>query len=68
MSRGKVLEYNVERGFGSIIDDESGQQLRVYANYLNLEPNQTLKKGLAVEYDVENIRNGQWVVNVKILK
>jgi len=66
MSKGKVKEYDSERGYGIIIDFDTGQQLTVYANYISLKKGEILKKGDEVEYDTEKSRNGNWAVNVKI--
>jgi len=44
MSKGKVKEYNLDRGYGTVIDFDTGQQLTVYANYINLKKIKFLKK------------------------
>ena len=67
MSKGKIKEYNQERGFGAIIDLETGQEFAVYANYLLLKAGEVLKKGQEVEYEIENQRNEKWAVNVRVL-
>jgi cold shock CspA family protein len=67
VAKGKVREYDLERGYGVIIDSDTGQQLTVYANYLHLKKGETLKKDSGVEYEIENERNGPWAVNVRIV-
>ena len=67
MSKGKVKEYNSDRGCGDIIDFETGRQLTVYGNYINLKKNEILKENQEVEYEIENHRGGDWAVNVRIL-
>ena len=66
MSKGKVREYDPNRGFGVIIDTETGQQLSVYANYVNLPDGDVLKKDLEVEYEMKNDRHGNWASNVRL--
>ena len=58
MSKGKVKEYNSDRGHGTVIDFDTGQQLTVYANYINLKKNEILKENQEVEYEIENHRGG----------
>jgi len=67
MSKGKVKEYNLDSGYGTVIDFDTGQQLTVYANYINLKKNEILKENQEVEYEIENHRGGDWAVNVRIL-
>jgi cold shock CspA family protein len=64
---GTVKEYNKQRGYGVIIDSESGAFFTVYANYLVLKAGEELRQGQAVEFDVENYYNDKCTVNVKIL-
>ena len=67
MSKGKVKEYDSNRGYGIIVDSQTGQQLAVYANYINLKKGEILKEGEEVEYEIENNRTRNWAINVKIL-
>ena len=67
MSKGKVKEYNSNRGYGIIVDLDSGQSLTVYANYVQLKKDETLKAGQEVEYEIQDNRGENWAVNVKIL-
>ncbi len=67
VSKGKVKEYNLDRGYGTVIDVDTGQQLTVYANYINLKKNEILKENQEVKYEIENHRGGDWAVNVRIL-
>lgn len=66
MSKGKVKEYNPERGCGVIIDTESGQRLTVYANYLKLLKGEILCQNQAVEYEIEKNLHENWAVNVRL--
>lgn len=68
MPKGKVKEYDVDRGCGSITDFETGQQLTVYANYICLQNRNNLKEGQAVEYEIENKRHKNWAINVRALE
>ena len=64
MAKGKVKEYDSNRGCGIIIDFDTGQLLTVYANYISLRIGETLKKDQNVEYEIENKRNENWAINV----
>lgn len=61
-----MKEYDPDRGCGVVIDQESGQQHNVYANYVFLKAGEELKPGQAVEFEIENNRNRDWVVNLRI--
>ena len=67
MSKGKVKEYDPNRGCGIVVDFDTGQQLTVYANYLSLKEGETLRVGQEVEYEIENNRPRNWAVNVRAL-
>lgn len=68
MSKGKVKEYDSSCGYGIIIDFDTGQQLTVYANYINFKKGEFLKEEKEVEYEIENNRHRNLLVNVKILE
>ena len=67
MPKGKVKKYDQSHGCGVITDHETGEELTVYANYINLKNGELLKEGLEVEFDIENNRNVLWAINVNIL-
>ena len=67
MSKGKVETYNTDRGYGVIVDSETGQKLTVYSNYTDLKTGETLTEGLEVEYDIESNRHRNFAINVKVL-
>ena len=67
MSKGKVKEYDPNRGYGIIIDFDTGRHFTVYANYINLKEGEMLKEGQEVEYDKESSRHNDSVINVRIL-
>lgn len=67
MSKGKIKEYHAQQGYGSIIDEQTGQTLSVYANYIKLLAGDVLKPGQEVEYDIERQRNESWAINVRLL-
>ncbi len=67
MPKGTVREYDPTQGYGVIIDSDTGQQLTVYANYINLKKGETLKKGQEVAFEIENKRSENWAVNVRDL-
>ena len=59
-------EYDANRGCGTVVDSQTGQHLTVYANYVNLQDGEVLRKGQEVEYEIDHSRH--WAVNVGILK
>jgi cold shock CspA family protein len=65
MAIGRVKGYFPQRGFGSIVDSDTGHKLTVYANYLNLLKGVILKEGQEVEYEIEKQCNESWAVNVR---
>jgi len=65
MSIGRVAGYFPLRGFGSIVDSDTGHKLVVYANYLHLLKGVILKEGQEVEFDIEKQRNEDWAINVR---
>ncbi|MGE0269451.1 MAG: hypothetical protein AB7S78_13455 [Candidatus Omnitrophota bacterium] len=67
MKKGKVKEYDPNRGCGVVIDQESKQQHNIYANYIFLRAGEELKEGQDVEFEIENNRNRDWVVNLRII-
>ena len=67
MSKGKMKEYDANRGCGVIIDFNTGQPLTVYANFISLKRGETLQAGQEVEYEIENNRHINWAINVRIL-
>ena len=67
MSKGKVKEYDSSRGYGTIVDTDTGQELAVYANYVTLEKGSSLREGQGVEYEIENNRHQNWAINVRVL-
>ncbi|OGX05924.1 MAG: hypothetical protein A2Z88_02490 [Omnitrophica WOR_2 bacterium GWA2_47_8] len=66
MSKGKVKEYDSNRGYGVIIDFDSGLDLPVYANSINLKEGETLQGEQNVEYEIENNRHNNRAINVRI--
>lgn len=64
---GTVREYDTPRGFGVIVDSETGNCFTVYANYTSLKEGEHLRAGQAVEFDAENFNNNKWAINVKVL-
>lgn len=55
LSFGHVKVYDAERGVGTIVDDDTGREVRVY--HSALEGVKTLTPGQAVEFEV--VRKGR---------
>lgn len=67
MEKGKVKEYDPDRGFGTIIDDDGGKVHTVYANSITLKPGEVLKKGQEVEFEIDGHKHRDWAVNVRVI-
>jgi CspA family cold shock protein len=61
MKKGSVKFYNTEKGFGFIVDEESGNDVFVHKSGLI----DNIKEDDTVEFDVEDGRKGPNAVNVK---
>ena len=68
MPFGKIIEYDACRGCGSVTDEESGQTLVFYANYLRLKKGETLIEGSQVRYDIEKNRQNRMPINIEIFQ
>lgn len=67
MAKGRVKEYDPDRGFGTIIDDDGSKEHIVYANSITLKPGEIFKKGEMVEFRIDGHRHRDWAVNVRII-
>jgi CspA family cold shock protein len=61
MKKGSVKFYNAEKGFGFIVDEESGNDVFVHKSGLI----DNIKEDDTVEFEVEDGRKGPNAVNVK---
>lgn len=52
MSKGSVKWFNNTKGFGFILDDETGEDVFVHYSGIVSEGYKTLAEGAAVEYEV----------------
>ncbi len=58
MPKGTVKWFNDKKGFGFILDPESGEDIFVHFSALANKGYRTLKEGDAVEYEVEQDQKG----------
>jgi CspA family cold shock protein len=63
MKTGKVKFFNTTKGFGFIVDDETGKDVFVHVSGLK----QDIKEGDKVTYEVEQGKKGLNAVNVQLL-
>lgn len=63
MKTGKVKFFNESKGFGFIIDDETGEDRFAHVTGLIDE----IKEGDSVEFELEEGRRGINAVNVKVV-
>ena len=68
MKQGKIKFFDTKKGFGFIAPDEGGDDIFVHRNNVeNLDYNQGLEDGEAVEFDVEETPKGLSATNVTSL-
>jgi len=65
--RGKVKFYDAEKGFGFVLDEESGESVYVHATTLP-EGVETLRPGAKVDFDVADGRRGPQVLSLRLLE
>ncbi|SMO58402.1 cold-shock protein [Fodinibius sediminis] len=68
MTQGKVKFFDTQKGFGFIKPDDGSKDVFVHRNNVeNLDYNQGLEDGEAVEFDVEETDKGLSAINVTSL-
>ena len=68
MPQGKVKWFNVEKGYGFILSDETKTDLFVHMRDVQKTGLETLESGQRVEYEVKVKDDGkQYAKNIKIL-
>lgn len=68
MAQGKIKFFDTQKGFGFIKPDDGSKDVFVHRNNIeNLDYNQGLEDGEAVEFDVEETPKGLSATNVKSL-
>lgn len=63
MKKGKVKFFNESKGFGFIIEDETGEDRFVHVTGLT----EDIKEGDTVEYELQDGKRGINAVNVKVI-
>ncbi|MFL9838409.1 cold shock domain-containing protein [Flavobacterium sp. ST-75] len=64
MRTGKVKFFNESKGYGFIVDDETGNDIFVHATGINVE---NLREGDKVSYEEEEGRKGKVAAKVAII-
>ena len=59
MATGKVKWFNTQKGYGFIQPDDGGQDVFVHISALQQSGLQELRDGQAVEFQIEQGRNGK---------
>lgn len=68
MAQGKVKFFDTQKGFGFIKPDDGSKDVFVHRNNIeNLDYNQGLEDGEAVEFEVEETPKGLSATNVRSL-
>lgn len=68
MTQGKIKFFDTKKGFGFIAPDDGGDDIFVHRNNVeNLDYNQGLEDGEAVEFEVEETPKGLSATNVQSL-
>jgi len=62
--QGKVKWFNAEKGFGFIINEESGKDIFVHYSAINQEGYKALNEGDLVEYELKETDRGAQAINV----
>ncbi len=62
MKKGKVKFFNKQKGFGFIVDDETGKDIFVHSSSLKDQ----VQDGDAVTYEVGEGKKGPMAVNVQL--
>lgn len=67
MARGTVKWFDAKKGYGFILDEESGKDIFVHFSALQMGGFRTLNQGQAVEYQVVEGSKGLQASNVTIV-
>ncbi len=65
MNKGKVKFYDETKGFGFIIDDNSGEEY--FVHHSGISEDEQIKENDIVEYNVIDWRKGPNAVDVKVV-
>ena len=63
--QGKVKWFNAEKGFGFILNEETGKDIFVHYSAIVAEGYKQLAEGDVVTYDLKQTERGEHAANVK---
>ncbi|MGL5436193.1 MAG: cold-shock protein [Lachnospiraceae bacterium] len=66
MNKGTVKWFNATKGFGFIVNDETGEEVFVHFSGLAMDGYKTLEDGQAVIFDLTEGQRGMQAVNVHV--
>ncbi len=66
MNKGTVKWFNATKGFGFIVNDETGEEVFVHFSGLAMDGYKTLEDGQAVVFDMTEGNRGMQAVNVSV--
>jgi len=66
VNKGTVKWFNATKGFGFIVNDETGEEVFVHFSGLAMDGYKTLEDGQAVVFDMTEGNRGMQAVNVSV--
>ncbi len=65
MARGTVISFDSKKGYGSVLPDQSEQELFVHESSVTIQANPALKEGQVVYFETLNGPHGTQAIEVR---